>query len=200
MGGAAIRGWRTDLVPALVAVAVGTVLALGPALAGIRLARVTSNSMAPAFRVGDWVLEQDMRRAPTLWVRRGEVVVFRYPSGSDRRAIKRVFGLPGDRIVVGKRAIGLNGGTIPLPDTPGYGATEQRAQTVPAGAVFLLGDNRAASVDSRHFGPAMGSDVVGRVLLVLPGAVFWGGLCAAVALAIGSFRLARAGGLRAGGS
>jgi signal peptidase I len=191
---------RGILGVALIAILVGGALTLGLRTAGIHLARVTSNSMAPAVRVGDWVLEQDIRRAASQWVQRGDVVVFRFPFGSERRAIKRVFGLPGDRIVVGRRAISLNGATVLAHDTPGYGASEQRAHAISAGAVFLLGDNAGASIDSRYFGPVIEQDVVGRVLLMLPAGVFWSVIGVALALAIGALSLARIGGPGASGA
>lgn len=121
---------------------------------------VTDNSMLPAFSEGDGVL---LRRnaydggQPAA----GDVILF--PSkiytetGEDSLMLKRVIGVPGDRVMI-------TGGNLYINNrqekedyvfTPGLNG-EMEEVTVPAGHVFVLGDNRAASTDSR-------SDAVGFV-------------------------------------
>jgi signal peptidase I len=71
------------------------------------------------------------------------------PIGSGQRAIKRVVGLPGDRILIGQPTIAVNARTIPIAGAPDEGAARPRTERVPAGALFLWGDNPLNSIDSR---------------------------------------------------
>jgi signal peptidase I len=103
---------------------------------------------------------------------RGDIVVFKYPKDPSQYFIKRVIGLPGDtvEIVDGKVRIynqeHPNG--TPLDET-GYLDQDRtipnRTVTLKAEEYFLMGDNRAASLDSRIFGAVDRSYIVGKVFL-----------------------------------
>lgn len=102
----------------------------------------------------------------------GDVVVFRYPTDTRRKFIKRVIGLPGDEIHIKDGYLFLNGKRL-LEDYihgPTYGAytRDYGPVTVPAASYFVLGDNRRNSDDSRY--PDVGfvpvSLVVGRAIVV----------------------------------
>jgi signal peptidase I len=93
---------------------------------------------------------------------RGDIVVLRVPNYGKEMLIKRVIGLPGDTIAVENGHVLING--EPLDETyingpplGSYGPT-----TVPADSVFVMGDNRNNSNDSRSFGPIPYDDIVGR--------------------------------------
>jgi signal peptidase I len=93
---------------------------------------------------------------------RGDVVVIRLRTQSDELLIKRVIGLPGDTVEIRDRLVYVNGEVLNEPylanPTPGmYGPT-----TVPPLHIFVLGDNRGSSNDSRNFGTISLKDVVGR--------------------------------------
>ena len=105
-------------------------------------------------------------------IRRGDVVVFDRPKevvDPDKYLIKRVIGIPGDtvsghdgKVWIGNRPLSepyLNSKCGPPPPF--------RATTVPPGRVFVLGDNRCDSFDSRLFGSIPTSTVVGRAFLVI---------------------------------
>ena len=173
----------------LAAVFCGGLLALTARLSGLHIARVSSNSMAPAVRAGDWVLEKDLVIEAISSVRRGDVVVFSFPIGSEHRAIKRVVGLPADQVAIREYSITVNGRPIPISGAPDGGAGLPRMETVPASAIFLLGDNAANSIDSRQFGPVPHKEVFGRVLLRLPPWAVWLGFGTAAIVAIGALRL-----------
>lgn len=164
-----------------VAALVGTGAAFGVRASGVSPFKVTTGSMAPTVKPGDWVLESDTAR-----LRRGDVVLFRYPLGSTGRAVKRVVAVAGDTVAFTTHSLTVNGRTrrvagSPLPVDAGRG----RATTLPAGSVFLLGDNTASSYDSRGFGPVPEREVVGAVRMLVPAIVAPAGLAAAVLLAAG---------------
>jgi signal peptidase I len=94
--------------------------------------------------------------------RRGDVVVIRMPERGPELLIKRVIALPGETLEIRGGVVSINGQPIEeeylVNKTTGtYGPT-----TVPGGHVFVMGDNRGASNDSRMFGPVTLERVVGR--------------------------------------
>ena len=96
---------------------------------------------------------------------RGEIVVFRPPLRSDRPYIKRVIGLPGDRVVIADGVVSINGERLPETYIGGVETVCQGRNcdvTVPEGMVFLLGDNRRNSSDSRDFGPVAMDAIEGK--------------------------------------
>jgi signal peptidase I len=105
-------------------------------------------------------------------VHRGDVVVFRRPPGApadDTDLVKRVIGLPGDvlqatggTVYVDHRAL-----TEPYIPTDCGGTTNFGPVTVPRDEVFVMGDNRCDSLDSRSFGPILQSSIVGRAFVIV---------------------------------
>ena len=97
---------------------------------------------------------------------RGDVIVFNPPVSSDKPYIKRVIGLPGDTVEIKDGTVYVNG--TRLDETYLHGDTtdcQPRAcdpVVVPEGHVFVLGDNRAHSSDSRYFGTVEISSIVGK--------------------------------------
>lgn len=104
---------------------------------------------------------------------RGEIVVFRYPADPSQFFIKRVIGLPGETVEVNDKAVKIYNDAHPNGlslDELGYirdeyAAAGKRTVTLRADEYFVMGDNRAASLDSRYFGPVSRSAIVGRVWL-----------------------------------
>lgn len=129
--------------------------------------RVDSASMDPTYTEGDVVLVS--RRPPDVAdLRRGDLVVFSSPADGTR-TIKRVIGLGGQRVVVLDGVLFVDDeavaeGYVDPRLVDGY---YSRTFTVPEGAVFVMGDNRANSVDSRDFGSVPASELEGRTLLRL---------------------------------
>ena len=107
-------------------------------------------------------------------IKRGDVIVFRFPLDRTKDYIKRVIGLPGDRIEIKNKKIFIN--DKPWDDPYGVfkGGIEydsMRANyfgpyTVPEGYVFVMGDNRDRSYDSRFWGPVPIKDIKGRAFLI----------------------------------
>ncbi len=101
---------------------------------------------------------------------RGDIVVFRYPNNPSEFFIKRVIGLPGERIVIKDGRITVFTAARPegvvLDETEYLGLTltsQTRDVTLGLDEFYLLGDNRQASLDSRIFGPVHRTFLVGRV-------------------------------------
>ena len=148
---------------------------------------IPSASMAPSLLPGDFVFADMHYNCPHCSaVQRGDVAIFTYPNDRTLYYVKRVVALPGDRVQILNHQLVINGqGLTQLGNELGQGGAAatveawgsktwqvqgQQAlqdsaaeQTVPPGHVFLLGDNRAASTDSRQFGAVPLADVVGRV-------------------------------------
>lgn len=103
---------------------------------------------------------------------RGEVVVFRYPGDPKQYFIKRVIGLPGERIVLRDGVVTVFNQFYPegmVVDEPYLQSGEVTAgeadKILGTDEYFVLGDNRHASLDSRRFGPIHKSAIVGRTWL-----------------------------------
>jgi signal peptidase I len=152
-----------------------TVVALAVLLvsgwAPLQAIRVPSDSMTPTIAPGDHLL-LDRRHVDTVAV--GDVVVLRDPLG-DGEIVKRVIAVGGDSIGFEDGVLVRNGRAVTEPYTRDFlDGVYYGPDVVPPGTVYVLGDNRVDSIDSRHFGPVPLSSVVGRVparLFPSPGAL-----------------------------
>lgn len=131
--------------------------------------RVISGSMEPTLRVGDWLLgySRAFARDP---VRRGELVTFYPPRGrpSPIPLVKRVVGLPGERVAVRRGVLEVDGVPLDEPYLRGVPIPYWMAPLeIPPDSVFVLGDNRARSEDSTVFGPVEVSRLRDRVWIRL---------------------------------
>lgn len=132
---------------------------------------VKGASMEPNFRDGDYLIIDEITykfKAPE----RGEVIVFRYPNDPSQRYIKRIIGLPGETIEIKQ-------GKIIIYDENGNGQVLEELAYLPASTLtpgdvlvaleeneyFVLGDNRAASADSRRWGSLPRENIIGRALI-----------------------------------
>ncbi|WP_269859008.1 signal peptidase I [Streptomyces sp. RPT161] len=134
-----------------VAVAVGCLLFLGGFAWGALLYRpytVPTDSMQPTVNPGDRVLAQ---RIHGDQVHRGDVVVFNDPLWGNEPMVKRVVAVGGDRIACCDKQgrLTVNGQPVDEPYLLQRGQAPIPATTVPRGQLFMLGDNRQVSMDSR---------------------------------------------------
>ena len=97
-------------------------------------------------------------------INRGDVVVFHYPLDPTKSYIKRVIGLPGDRIRITDGRVWLNGKQLREPYVPSRYRDEDSmsTMTVPKDCYFVMGDHRSISSDSRAFGPVERSLIYGK--------------------------------------
>jgi len=149
-------------------------------LSPVRAFKIPSGSMEPAVRIGDHVYA-DMAAYRDAKPSRGDLVVFTFPEDPRRQLIKRVIALEGEEIEIRSKTVYLGG--RPLTDpwshhsdsrTTYFGAGQgfpdrganRPVQKIPPGTVFVIGDNRDNSYDSRYFGPIPLSSLQGRLLYV----------------------------------
>jgi signal peptidase I len=97
---------------------------------------------------------------------RGDIVVFRYPRDTRKSFIKRVIGLPGDRVRIAFGHVYLNGKAVEETYVPeDFLDTKSYPETiVPADSYFVLGDHRSMSNDSRDFGPVQRGYIYGKAV------------------------------------
>jgi signal peptidase I len=156
-------------VPVVPVVVVAIVLALLGLRAWVAEPfRIPSQSMEPTLRPGDQILV-DKRAYRSAGPRRNDLVAFKRPH-SGEILLKRVVAVAGDRVGIEDGLLVVNGRTIHEPeiDTKAVDSVYFGPVRVPPRSFFVLGDNRANSVDSREFGPVPESRLIGRAI-----ARFW---------------------------
>jgi signal peptidase I len=143
------------------ALAVGALVAAGLAVRRARLEPmlVSGGSMRPTLDPGHRIAVAPLVRPPG----RGDLVVLARSEGRD--VVKRVVGLPGERVRLADGRLEVDGAPVPepyLPGDAGAGAGQLDLELGPA-EYLVLGDHRAASTDGRDFGPVGADALVGRV-------------------------------------
>lgn len=119
--------------------------------------------MEPHIRSGEYVLINTFAyRIGTP--HRGDIVAFRHEGDARGIFIKRVIGLPGDHIRIDRGRVYVNGAALDEPYVRHADKRTFREIAVPSASVYVLGDNRAESEDSRSFGPVGDDLLVGRAL------------------------------------
>jgi signal peptidase I len=152
--------------------------------------KIPSGSMLPTLQIGDHILVNKFIYGPRLevpltqWslgqlpgireVRQGDVIVFIYPRERDKDFIKRVVAVAGQTVEARGTSVLIDGKKMDDPN----GHYEKREHvefgpfTVPAGHVFVMGDNRDESYDSRFWGPVPVQDIKGLAMVIYWS---WGG-------------------------
>jgi signal peptidase I len=167
--------------------------------------QIPSESMENTLLIGDYLLVDKVHFAqggawgsilPYQPVRRGDIVVFRYPVRPVEHFVKRVVAVPGDQVRLHNKRLLVNGKPVPedyvvhklrgrdsfrdnFPATDFFTSSidaqwfqEMRRQirdggiVVPPGKYFVLGDNRDESLDSRYWGFVPRENIVGRPLII----------------------------------
>jgi signal peptidase I len=152
--------------------------------------KIPTGSMEENLLVGDHLIVNKMLYAPTATglekklapvrdVKRGDVVVFKFPNEPERDFIKRVVALPGERIRIENKKVYIDGNPLDEPyahflSDPGTDENvyadprgdDMHEIVVPDGHYFVMGDNRDNSHDSRFWGTLPGKLLKGRALMI----------------------------------
>ncbi|HTA24496.1 MAG TPA: signal peptidase I [Terriglobales bacterium] len=167
--------------------------------------QIPSESMENTLLIGDYLLVDKLRYGgseswnhlmPYRPIRRGDIIVFRYPLNPSQHFVKRVVGVPGDRVRLINRQVYINGTALrenyvihtspahdvfrdefprlnlPVPGLDGAWwlqmkkLVEDGELIVPQGNYFVMGDNRDESSDSRYWGFVPRENIIGRPLLI----------------------------------
>ncbi len=132
---------------------------------------VKGASMEPSFIDHEYLIIDEISyrfRSPE----RGDIVVFRYPADPRQFFIKRIIGLPGEKVKIASGKITIYNDEYPdgwAPAEPylerGTYTNGERTYELESNEYFVLGDNRNSSLDSRVFGPLAGKYLIGRAWL-----------------------------------
>jgi signal peptidase I len=171
-------------------ICVAVILALFVRTFIVQAFKIPTGSMENNLLIGDHLLVNKFVFAPTLGrlesmllpidpIRRGDIIVFKYPEEPERDFIKRVIGLPGETLELRKKRVYINGMLldepyvrylVPPDEENGAGDFDVRVQygpvTVPPGHYFMMGDNRDNSQDSRYWGFMPQEYIKGKALFV----------------------------------
>ena len=157
--------------------------------------KIPTGSMEDNLKVGDHIIVNKFiyganasplvgKLFPLRAIRRGDIIVFRYPENPETDYVKRVIGLPGDRVTIESKKVFINGRPLGepyavftdeqvIPDQrqgilpePWRSRDHYGPFTVPAGHYFAMGDNRDHSYDSRYWGPVARELIKGRAFMV----------------------------------
>lgn len=152
--------------------------------------KIPTGSMKPNLLVGDHLLVNKFMFGPVASpiekailpmreVRRGDILVFKFPEEPERDFIKRTIGLPGETVELRNQTVFINGQALtenyatylfpPADDTQTDGFDIRRKYgpvTVPEGHYFMMGDNRDDSQDSRFWGFLPAHYIKGRALFI----------------------------------
>jgi signal peptidase I len=200
-----VTEFGTDLVSSLQSLMGTVVIAIFVITFIVQAFQIPSESMENTLLVGDYLLVNKLCYGgsgfgdfvmPYEKIRRGDVIVFHYPVDPAQHFVKRVIGVPGDRLRMVNKTVFINGKPLnepyvrfmeppnnlfrdnfPRTDIPAYGLegkwwlemrklVEDGQLIVPAGHYFVMGDNRDDSQDSRYWGFVPRENIIGQPLLI----------------------------------
>ncbi len=155
------------------AIIIAVLLALVIRTFVVQAFKIPSGSMLPTLQIGDHILVTKF-----LYyfrpIQREDVIVFKFPQDESRDFIKRVIGLPGETLEIRGKEILINGKPIPDPyavydERPAGGLGEREHVGpiyIPPGRLFMMGDNRDHSMDSRVWGFLDERKVIGKAFII----------------------------------
>jgi signal peptidase I len=174
-------------------IVIAVILALFIRTFVVQAFKIPTGSMENNLLIGDHLLvnkfvfgpaNSPIERAllPERTIRRGDIIVFKYPEDRERDFIKRVIGLPGETLEVKDKRVYINGkkvdepyvhfleppqGTSSYSEITSYDLRERYGPiSIPADKYFVMGDNRDNSQDSRYWGLLPREDVKGRAVMI----------------------------------
>lgn len=169
------------------AIVIALILALFIRTFVVQAFKIPSSSMEPTLLVGDHILVSKfiygipvpftgIKLLPLQNPKRGDIIVFKFPGDKSKDYIKRVIGVGGDTIEVIEKKVYINGRPFedpygvhldPLVLPRGMEVRDNFGPlTVPEGSVFVMGDNRDKSYDSRYWGVVGLEEIKGRAFII----------------------------------
>jgi signal peptidase I len=200
-----VSDFSSDLISSMQSLLGTVVIAIFVITFIVQAFQIPSESMENTLLVGDYLLVDKLcyggpglgdHLMPYRKISRGDVIVFHYPVDPQQHFVKRVIGVPGDRLRLVNKTVYINGKPLnepyvrfieppnnlfrdnfPRTDIPAYGLdgkwwlemrklVEDGQLIVPQGHYFVMGDNRDDSQDSRYWGFVPRENIVGRPLLI----------------------------------
>lgn len=200
-----VRTFGSDIIGSLQSLLGTIVIAVFVITFIVQAFQIPSQSMENTLLVGDYLLVNKLCYGgsrvgnylmPYQRIRRGDIVVFHYPVDPTQHFVKRVIGVPGDRLRMINKKVWINGKPLDEPyvryleppnnmfrdnfprvDLPVLGMegkwwlemrklVEDGQLIVPEGHYFVMGDNRDDSQDSRYWGFVPRENIIGRPLLI----------------------------------
>jgi signal peptidase I len=200
-----VTNFSEDLISSVQSLMGTVVIAIFVITFIVQAFQIPSESMENTLLVGDYLLVNKLcyggagigdHLMPYQKIRRGDIVVFHYPVDPQQHFVKRVIGVPGDRLRLVNKKVFINGKPLdepyvryleppnnlfrdnfPRTDIPAYGLegkwwlemrklVEDGQLIVPEGDYFVMGDNRDDSQDSRYWGFVPRENIIGRPLVI----------------------------------
>ncbi|MCC6538422.1 MAG: signal peptidase I [Bryobacterales bacterium] len=159
---AAAVGWLRDLLLAVIILVLVIQFIYRPV-------KVEGTSMQPSLEDQDRIfINKFIYQFGMGDIGRGDTVVFSYPGDPSKSYIKRIIGLPGDRVTINEGQVSVNGALLTenyVP--PAYRDTQTIGEViVPPDCYYVLGDHRSSSNDSRSWGPVHRRHIFGKAVFV----------------------------------
>ena len=199
------NGFGDDLIASIQSLIGTVVIAIFVITFAVQAFQIPSESMENTLLVGDYLLVNKLCYGghsvgsflmPYQKIARGDIVVFHYPVDPQQHFVKRVIGLPGDRLRMVNKKVFINGRPLeepyvhfleppnnlfrdnfPRTDIPAFNLdgnwwlemrklVEDGQLIIPEGHYFVMGDNRDDSQDSRYWGFVPRENIIGRPLVI----------------------------------
>ena len=113
-----------------------------------------------------WKVDESAQRFALHPPQQGEVIVFHFPRDPSRDFVKRVIGVPGDRVEIREGTVYVNGVALDEPYVTAEDSSDMGAINLQEKEYFVLGDNRRGSNDSRNWGPVPEENILGKVWVI----------------------------------
>jgi len=133
---------------------------------------IPTGSMIPYLDINDRIMAYKLLYNIN-WVKRGDIIVFKYPLNPKKDFVKRTIGLPGDVVKIREKKVFINGEELKEPYAyhsdnweVGFPRDDYGPIKVPPGSLFMMGDNRDSSDDSRFWGFVPKKNIVGEAFFV----------------------------------
>jgi signal peptidase I len=202
---AVAANFGSDLISSLQSLMGTVIIAIFVITFIVQAFQIPSESMERTLLVGDYLLVNKLCYGgqgigkyvmPYQKIKRGDIIVFHYPVDPKQHFVKRVIGMPGDRLRLINKKVFINGKPLdepyvhfmeppnnlfrdnfPRTDVPAYGLegkwwlemrklVEDDQLIIPEGNYFVMGDNRDDSQDSRYWGFVPRENIIGRPLVI----------------------------------